>query len=114
MRWFVVGKPLGHAAWREFSPLERVRPGAPPFFLVHGELDTLVPVNESRRFVEAMRQVGNRADYAELPGGQHALDIFHSRRGVIAADGIVRWLEFRLARHEAGVADADAAGHGMV
>ncbi len=71
-------------------------PGAPPFLVVHGECDSLVPVSESRRFVAAMREAGNTLHYAELPGGQHALDLFHSRRGVVAADGIARWLEHQL------------------
>lgn len=92
LRLLVIGRPRTHEIWREASPIDQIKPGAPPFLLVHGELDTLVPVTQSHRFVDAMRAAGNVVDYAEIPGGQHALDIFHSRRGVVAADGIVRWL----------------------
>lgn len=107
LRWLVVGRPHGHPAWKEASPLHRVVPGAPPFLMVHGTHDSLVPPQESRRFAQAMRAAGNPIELVEIPGGQHALDIFHSRRGVAAADGVVRWLEHR--RREAVVQRADAA-----
>lgn len=63
------------------SPLAHVRPDAPPFFLVHGDHDTVVPVETARLFAERLR--GRSAQpvvYAELPGGQHAFDLFHSPR----------------------------------
>ena len=103
MRWLVLKASPSRQpeVWREASPLHRIAPDAPPFFVVHGANDTLVPVAESHRFVAAMRQAGNRCDYAELPGGQHALDLFHSRRGVVAADGLARWFAHRLACSDA-------------
>ena len=54
---------------------------APPFFVIHGAHDSLVPVTETRRFVEQLRAV-SRAPvvYAELPGAQHAFDVFPSIR----------------------------------
>jgi acetyl esterase/lipase len=95
--------------WREASPIDQVAPGAPPFFVVHGECDTLVPVSEGRQFVEAMRKAGNLCDYAELPGGQHALDLFHSRRGVVAADGLARWFMHRLSLRDDARGQTQAA-----
>lgn len=114
LRWLVVGRPHGHPAWHEASPLHQVRPGSPPFLLVHGTHDTLVPPGESRRFAQAMRREGNPVDLVEIPGGQHALDIFHSRRGVAAADGVVRWLEHqrRLRREAANRDDREKTGVG--
>jgi acetyl esterase/lipase len=40
------------------SPMARVRPGAPPFFVIHGTHDTMVPVAEARHFCEVLRQAG--------------------------------------------------------
>src|SRR3954454_8258814 len=34
--------------YRDASPSERVHAGAPPFFVIHGERDSLVPVEEAR------------------------------------------------------------------
>jgi acetyl esterase/lipase len=76
------------------SPLYRVNPGAPPFFVLHGVNDTLVPVEEARRFVSALRQASRATvAYAELPGAQHAFDVIASPRPAHAIAGIVRFLE---------------------
>ena len=64
------------------SPLSRVRRDAPPWLVVHGTHDTLVPVSEARRFSEALREVSdNPVCYAEVPDAQHAFEIFRSVRG---------------------------------
>jgi acetyl esterase/lipase len=79
--------------YEQASPLYRVGSGAPPFFLVHGDLDSLVPVAEARHFHEALRDV-SRAPvvYAEIPGAQHAFEIFPSLRSALAIDGVERFL----------------------
>ena len=60
-------------AYEKASPIARVHPGAPPFFIVHGDRDTLVPVAEARAFARALREVGKaEVVYAEIPGAQHA------------------------------------------
>ena len=62
---------------------------APPFFVVHGDQDTLVIVEDARRFVEQLRAVSsNPVVYAELPGTQHGFDLFRSRRLDTVIDGI--------------------------
>ncbi|MBI5513960.1 MAG: alpha/beta hydrolase [Deltaproteobacteria bacterium] len=62
------------------SPLARVHRDAPPFLLVHGALDTLVPVEEARVFHRALLDAGAESHYLELPGAQHAFEIFPSPR----------------------------------
>jgi acetyl esterase/lipase len=72
----------------ESSPTEYVRPDAPPFLVVHGDQDTLVPVEGARRFARRLREVSSSpVVYAELPGAQHGFDLFHSIRfdAVVAA-----------------------------
>lgn len=77
------------------SPLLRVDDQAPPFFVIHGARDTLVPVAEARHFVRRLREVSTRpVAYAELPGTQHAFDVFPSIRSahvVRAVDRFLRW-----------------------
>jgi len=82
------------AAFEAASPLCRVNPDAPPFFVVHGINDTLVPVAESRAFVAALRAVSKSLVlYAELPYTQHAFDVLPSVRSAHAVAAAVRFLE---------------------
>ncbi|HVC69057.1 MAG TPA: alpha/beta hydrolase [Acidimicrobiales bacterium] len=76
------------------SPQCRVNPDAPPFFVVHGTNDTLVPVAEARRFVDSLRSVSaGPVVYAELPYTQHAFDVLPSVRSAHAVAAVVRFLE---------------------
>ena len=71
------------------SPLEYVAADAPPFFVAHGDLDTIVLVKDARAFVEKLRSVSvNPVVYAELPGAQHTFDLFHSIRFESVVDAI--------------------------
>ena len=42
-----------------------------PQYVVHGELDHVVPVARSRAMVEALRKAGATVVYVELPGAGH-------------------------------------------
>ncbi|PRX51192.1 acetyl esterase/lipase [Prauserella shujinwangii] len=81
------------------SPLDRITDKAPPFFVVHGEHDTLVPVREAREFVRRLREASpNPVAYAEIPGAQHAFDLFPSIRSAHVVRGVERFLEWTYAR----------------
>ena len=81
------------AAYDRASPLTRVRPDAPPFLVVHGTIDGLAPVAGARSFVRALRAVSRSpVAYAEIPGGQHAFEVFHSPRADGTLDGVFRFL----------------------
>jgi acetyl esterase/lipase len=80
-------------AYESVSPVYRVRPDAPPFLVFHGDQDSLVPVADARRFVERLRAVShNPVRYVELPGSEHAFDIFPSLRTARVVEGIERFL----------------------
>ncbi len=71
------------------SPHAYVTTKAPPCFLVHGDQDSLVVVDDARRFVEQLRVASsNPVVYAELPGAQHGFDLFRSRRFETVVDAI--------------------------
>jgi acetyl esterase/lipase len=80
-------------AYARASPMSCIHAGAPPFLVVHGTRDTLVPVEEARRFCQAFRAVA-RAPlvYAEIPGAQHAFEVFPSLRTVHVLHGVERFL----------------------
>ena len=84
------------------SPLLRVSEDVPDFFVLHGTHDTLVDVGQARAFVEKLREVSpNKVVYAELPGAQHAFDIFHSIRGAHVVRAVDRFLTWSWNRHRA-------------
>ena len=63
------------------TPAAFLRQDAPPFFLAHGDQDTLVPVEWARDFVEALSRTScNEVAYLELPWAQHSFDLFRSIR----------------------------------
>jgi acetyl esterase/lipase len=75
------------------SPLLRVNADAPPFLVIHGAHDSLVEVSQARAFVAALREVSRRpVAYAELPGTQHAFDVFLSIRSAHMVRGVDRFL----------------------
>ena len=84
-------------AWDRASPVTHCSQEAPPFFVIHGDSDTLVPVPEAREFVRALREKSREpVAYAELPGAQHAFEIFPSVRTIHTVNGVHRflaWLE---------------------
>ncbi len=80
-------------AFEKASPMSRVHAEAPPFFVIHGDRDTLVPVAEARRFSEALRTVVRApVVYAEIPGAQHAFEIFPSVRTTFVIHAVERFL----------------------
>jgi acetyl esterase/lipase len=98
-----------------------VHADAPPFFVAHGQLDTIVLVEDARNFVERLAAVSaNPVVYAELPGAQHVFDLFHSIRFDSLVDGIeafTTWIRTRTttqvpSRHDAAGRDgAEGSDH---
>jgi acetyl esterase/lipase len=83
------GDYYGHGEGSASSPLAHVGPDAPPFFIAHGDHDTMVPVETVRHFADTLRGVStNPVVYAELPGAQHAFDLFGSLRFEMVVDAI--------------------------
>ena len=83
-------------------PLAHVGTDAPPFLVAHGDRDKVVPVEDARRFVEGLRRASlNPVVYAELPGAQHAFDLFHSLRFETVVDAIEAFAAWVRSREEA-------------
>lgn len=80
--------------WNDASTMSWVGPDAPPFFIVHGANDSLVPVEQARSFARMLRAESKRpVAYAELPGAQHAFEVFDSPRTIASAGAVHRFLE---------------------
>ncbi len=93
------------SAFRAASPIDRVGPDAPPFLLVHGTMDSLVPLSESELFLDALRTSSERrAELLAVPGAQHAFDAVSSPRSRAVAARIADFLETEMApRGDIGV-----------
>lgn len=89
--------------FHDASPIEILHADAPPTLLIHGEHDVLVPVQSARNFAERMRNVSHQpVFYADLPGAQHAFDVFASHRTVRVVAGIERFLHAAREKHVPG------------
>lgn len=81
--------------FRQASPTHRVHNGAPPFFVLHGRNDSLVPVEVARNFVATLRAASVQpVAYAELPLAQHAFDVLASARCRATTLGALEFLEW--------------------
>jgi acetyl esterase/lipase len=71
------------------SPAARIHEDAPPFFLIHGEHDSIIPVGEARRFRDQLTAVSrNPVEYCEIPRAGHGFDLVdtsHARRCAVEA-----------------------------
>jgi acetyl esterase/lipase len=96
--------------FRDASPTYRVHADAPPFYVLHGQNDTLVPVDVARTFVKALRAVSKApVAYAELPLTQHAFDVLASLRCQATTNGVAAFLEAaRLATPSRGAATSQS------
>ncbi len=91
------------------SPVNHVSADAPPFFVLHGRNDSLVPVEQARAFFAALRKVSKQpVVYAELPYAQHAFDILGSARAAHAAVAVEQFLAEVYAIQVSKCSQADA------
>ncbi len=91
------------------SPLAHIAEHTPDFFVIHGSNDTVVSVKQARLFVAALREKSDaKVTYAELPGTQHAFDVFSSIRSQHTIAAVQRWLQWhRATRQPADIHSAD-------
>lgn len=81
--------------YRQASPINHIHKKAPPFMVIQGNKDTLVSTDETRYFVEQLKQVSeNPVVYSEITGAQHAFDVFPSVRSEHVLNGVVRFAEW--------------------
>ena len=82
--------------------------------VIHGARDSLVEVEQARLLVRELREVSRQpVAYAELPGTQHAFDIFPSIRSAAVTRGVerfLRWTYDAAIRAAADETDQEAAG----
>ncbi len=99
--------------WEQASTMSWVGPDAPPFMIVHGANDTLVPVEQARSFASMLQAESKEpVVFAELPGAQHAFEVFDSNRTFAAVGAVHHFLAAIRAREgqDAGTGTEVPAG----
>lgn len=72
-----IGAPLGGfagGAHAEASPITHVDGDDPPVLLLHGDVDQVVPVSQSRSLAARLREHEVEVEYVEIAGGGHDFD----------------------------------------
>jgi acetyl esterase/lipase len=85
------------------TPAAHMHPDAPPFYLLHGHRDTVVPVEWGRAFAYALAATSRQpVVWSEMPDAQHSFDFFASLRARLVADRIEAFTAW-VRSHEARV-----------
>lgn len=58
-------------ALKQISPARLASPQSPPFLLIHGDADPVVPLQQSQRMLAALTEAGVSAELVVKPGGGH-------------------------------------------
>ena len=71
---------------KKASPIEYVSKDDPPFYILHGDADKTVPLDQSERLHAALKKAGVETTLKVFPGAGHADGPFHSgeTRGSVA------------------------------
>ena len=106
---FVIKKRYAEAPERfqAASPISYVHGEAPPFFVLHGEKDEVVPRGQARAFCAALRGTGAATvAYAELANAHHAFDIISTVRSRLAANAVADFLGVVYGRRQSALLDS--------
>lgn len=89
----VMGTRLTEDAdgWGALSPIVRLRSGAAPMMVVGCRFDALVPIEETRDFVDRLAGHSPDSVYIELPYAHHSFDIVGSPRTTHVIEGLEAW-----------------------
>jgi len=82
----------------QMSPIEHVTSNLPPFLLVHGTSDSIVPFEQSERMLKKLKAAGVSAELVSVDGGGHGLRGWErSPRYASYRQKILSWLAIKLA-----------------
>jgi len=97
------GTPLENlllARLRQLSPVDNIGPDSPPFLLIHGTADALVPFAQSRAMCDRMTAAGASCELFPVDGGGHGIrwwESSHPREAQAYKNEMIRWLKRQLA-----------------
>ncbi len=82
----------------QLSPIEKVRAGMPPFLMIHGTADPLVPLAQSIAMCNRMQAVGAPCELFRVPGVGHGIRYWESDPATAQPYKLemIRWLQDQL------------------
>lgn len=89
---------------RAASPARLVKGTPPPFLIFHGDADPLVPLQQSKALVEALKAAGGSAELVVKPGGGHPWFTIFEEVEVMA-----KWFDRQLVERQGGGTEKPAA-----
>ncbi len=95
----IIPEPFRHAMkglLHQLSPVHHVHSGMPPFLLIHGTADPLVPFEQSRLMCRAIREAGGKCDLLAVNGGVHGLRRWESAGLTTYKRLMIEWLQQRM------------------
>lgn len=75
------------------SPIEQAEKLAMPLFIIHGDIDQRVPVEQSRLMVEKLKSLEKPHKYLELEGADHFSDTLYYRHKSAFYPAMIDWLQ---------------------
>jgi dipeptidyl aminopeptidase/acylaminoacyl peptidase len=83
------GKDVAELA-EKASPILHVSKDDPPFLIMHGSMDSLVPVRQSQAFAGALKEAGVNSHLVILEGAGHGGEEFLSSEKVEIIDAFLK------------------------
>jgi len=88
---------------RDMSPIAHVSANLPPFLLVHGTADGIVPYAQSEHMLAKLRSAGVSAELITVEGGGHGLRGWETARFSGYRQKVIDWLTLKLASAGASI-----------
>lgn len=66
---------------KEASPVQHVKAGAPPFLIIHGEYDNLVPLAQARLFHDRLKEAGAPSELIIVRNAGHGFQAMNGEPG---------------------------------
>lgn len=100
LRRAVKGSPLEAmlmAGLRQLSPQTWITKDAPPFLMIHGTADQLVPFEQSETMCGALRGTGAACELFPVPGAGHGMNFWESQPPMLTYKSkMMEWVQERL------------------
>ena len=100
LRKLVKGSPLEAmllGGLKQLSPMTWVTGAAPPFLMIHGTADSLVPFGQSEEMCAALQKSGASCEVVSVPGGGHGMNFWEGQAPMTAYKStMMAWVKERL------------------
>ncbi len=85
---------FGAEQWVSASPVTYARSDAPPFLIIHGDKDAIVPVEQAHRLHDALRQAGASSELMILQHAGHGFEPVDGTPTPAVEEALARMLAF--------------------